>query len=178
MAAYWISVYNSPQEHKYISSHEHKYNSLGEHKYKYLQLLPITNTTTTSMGLIVKRLITIILHLLPISSFIYCHHLPSVNISLKIVGANNCIGIVCNVYVRDGLSENEEKTLQNYPDVTISNSLFGVCLVFLSWFFCLFVGHYPDQMFEGFEVSKVTLCVHIVKCHPPTTTRVARAAKH
>ena len=61
MAAYWISVYNSPQEHKYISSHGHKYNSLGEHKYKYLQLLSITGTITTSIALIIKCFIGTIL---------------------------------------------------------------------------------------------------------------------
>ena len=54
VAVYWISVYNSPQEHKYISSHEHKYNSLSEHKYKYLQLLPVN-----CIGLIIKCFIII-----------------------------------------------------------------------------------------------------------------------
>ena len=46
-------------------------------------------------------------------------------------------------------------------------------LVFLH--FCLFVfllGHHSDQMFEGSQVSKVTLCVQILKCGSQTRVGV------
>ena len=44
-----------------------------------------------------------------------------------------------------------------------------LCFVFLS--FCCFVflsGYHCDQMSEGSEVSKVTLCVKILKWHSPS----------
>ena len=77
--------------------------------------------------------------------------------------------------------------VQNCPDVTRLNSLFGLrllsfCLfVFLSW-------QHSDQMSEGSQVSKVTLCVKIQKwysaSHSLTNSltkvryRAARAAKN
>ena len=102
--------------------------------------------------------------------------------------------------------------MRNCPDVAILSSLFGLCLssfclfvflpssllsfclfVFLS--FCLFVflsfclyvflsRHHSDEMSEGLEVSKVTICVKILKWHPVIDSltkvrcRAARAAKN
>ena len=102
--------------------------------------------------------------------------------------------------------------VRNCPDVAILSSLFGLCLssfclfvvlpssllsfclfVFLS--FCLFVflsfclyvflsRHHSDEMSEGLEVSKVTICVKILKWHPVTDSltkvryRAASAAKN
>ena len=102
--------------------------------------------------------------------------------------------------------------VRNCPDVAILSSLFGLCLssfclfvflplsllsfclfVFLS--FCLFVflsfclyvflsRHHSDEMSEGLEVSKVTICVKILKWHPVIDSltkvryRAARAAKN
>ena len=63
--------------------------------------------------------------------------------------------------------------VRNRPDVTILNSLFGLCIfvffVFLS--FCPFVflsGHHADQMSGGSQVSKVTLYVEIQKWQRPS----------
>ena len=82
---------------------------------------------------------------------------------------------------------------QTYPHIMISNCHFGLCLsVFLPFctfvflFFCLFVfssRHSSDQMSEGSQVSKVTLCVKILKWRSVTDPvtkvkyRAARAAK-
>ena len=67
--------------------------------------------------------------------------------------------------------------VRNCPDITILSSLFGlqVSFVFLSFClfvflsFCLFVRlfvrHHSDQMSEGSQVLKITLCVHILKSH-------------
>ena len=35
-------------------------------------------------------------------------------------------------------------------------------------FFCIFIRHHSDQMSEASQVSKVTLCVEILKWHSPT----------
>ena len=68
--------------------------------------------------------------------------------------------------------------VRNCPDITTLNSLFGVCLfVFLSFclfvllsfflsflsFFCLLSRHHSYQMSEGSQVSKVTICLKILK---------------
>ena len=76
----------------------------------------------------------------------------------------------------------------------LPSSLLSFCLfVFLS--FCLFVflsfclyvflsRHHSDEMSEGLEVSKVTICVKILKWHPVIDSltkvryRAARAAKN
>ena len=104
--SHWISVYNSPQEHKYISSHEHKYNSLGEHKYKYLQLLhhrqyhKIANIGLISYELKSSIHIILIFIALPISilsCFIITQYtnvdwsLPSVSILCKLLKPANAL---------------------------------------------------------------------------------------
>ena len=74
-------------------------------------------------------------------------------------------------------------------NVCLSACLFdrlSACLfVFLS--FCLYVflsRHHSDEMSEGLEVSKVTICVKILKWHPVIDSltkvryRAARAAKN
>ena len=57
--------------------------------------------------------------------------------------------------------------------------------LFFKFFFNLFFSaHHSDQMSEGAQVSKVTLCVKILKWHPLTHSltmvryRAARAAKN
>ena len=57
-------------------------------------------------------------------------------------------------------------------------------VIFLSFCFSVFLSrHHSDQMSEGSQVSKVSLCVKILKWHPPTDPvtkvryRAARAAK-
>ena len=98
--------------------------------------------------------------------------------------------------------------VRNCPDVKIINSLFGLCLLsFCLLYFCLFVfpffvlffclvfcllffffsfcrfWHHSGQISEGSQVSKVTLCVKILKWQWPTQSltkvryRAARAAK-
>ena len=49
----------------------------------------------------------------------------------------------------------------------ITHHIFLVCLSFS--LFCVFVsGHHSDQMSEGSQVSKVTICVQIIKWHSMT----------
>ena len=49
-----------------------------------------------------------------------------------------------------------------------------------NFFQFFFSPHYPDQMSEGYQVSKVTLCVKILKWHSISKGRyrAARAAKN
>ena len=53
------------------------------------------------------------------------------------------------------IAKTKHRKSAKLPDITILNSLFGL-FVFLS-------GHHFDQMSEGSQVSKVALCVEILK---------------
>ena len=117
--SHWISVYNSPQEHKYISSHEHKYNSLGEHKYKYLQLLhhhqyhKIANIGLISYELKSSIHIILIFIALPISilsCFIITQYTMLIGRCHLWVFSVNCWSQLMHWHIRDGLGEIEEKT--------------------------------------------------------------------
>ena len=50
--------------------------------------------------------------------------------------------------------------VRNCPEVTILNSLFGSCFFV---FFVFLSRHHSNQISEGSQVSKVTLCVKIQK---------------